>query len=214
MHVPTSLLRAPVLALLVACLCGCGRTFGDAAAGRAEAPAVQEVPVTAASPTDAPQANSRVNTATPASVGPLDPAVAACAPPDGGRPWTETGRADDGDYVYVFLEHADAGASADFSSAAVMLADGQCEGDVVSGPGEEAISTMRIPSDDVWASLVDQSFSWHVTQSGGVGPFADILRAAYGGLTECAPGQDSETCAPMWLSERLRRAGVTVGLPR
>lgn len=170
--------------------------------------------MTGATQAGALQETARPDAATSAPLGPLDPAVAACAPPDGGRPWTETGRVDDDGHVYVSLEHADAGASADFSLAAVMLTGGRCEGEVISGPGAPAISRMRIANDTAWASLVDQSFNWHVAQSGGALPFADILRAAYGSLAECAPGQDAGTCAPTWLAVRLRRAGVDVGASR
>lgn len=207
MPTPSVLWRTATLVLL----CGCGQVYGDAPADRADAPAVPQSPTLAA---PAPETSAPRARDAPAA-GPLDPAVAACAPPDGGRPWTETGRADDDGHVYVFLEHADAGASADFSLAAVMLADGRCEGEIVSGPGAPTVSRMRIPGDGVWASLVDKSFAWHVAESGGVEPFATVLKNAYGGtLSECAPGADGEACAPAWLSERLERAGVAVAPSR
>lgn len=144
-------------------------------------------------------------------VEPLSPEVAACAPPATGAPWAEVARADDGGNMYVLLEHADAGASTDFSLAVVLLAEGGCEHEVVSGPGAGASSAMRRPSDEVWDELVDGSFTWHVNQSGGVEAFADVQRRAHGGtLAECAPGADPDTCVPTWLALRFRRAGVDV----
>lgn len=117
---------------------------------------------------------------------------------------------DDGS-TYVFLEHADAGPSATFDSAVVLLAEGGCEYEIVSGPGSDSPSTMRRPSDGAWDELVDGSFTWHVNQSGGVEAFADVQRQAHGGaLAECASGDVPDTCVPTWLALRFRRAGVEV----
>lgn len=205
MRRPFSTARASAAVFLA--LFGCGQTNGDAVVARAELPPAREARTADAAQAGTPWVPARV-----ASIAPLGPAVAACAPPDGGRPWAETGRADDEGYVYVFLEHADAGASADFSLAVVMLVDGRCEGEIVSGPGAPAFSKMRIPKDDgLWPSLVDKSFAWHVAESGGTERFAAILRRSYGGrLVECEPLQDPATCALPWVADRLRDAGIAV----
>ena len=143
-------------------------------------------------------------------VEPLAPDVAMCAPPASGVPWAEVARLDDDGNTYVLLEHADAGASASFDSAVVLLAEGGCEYEIVSGPGSGARSEMRRPSDDAWDELVDGSFTWHVAQSGGVEAFADVQRRAHGGtFAECAPGEE-RACVPTWLALRFRRAGVDV----
>lgn len=165
-------------------------------------------------PSDPASGSSQSPAATAASP-PLSETVALCAPPDGGRPWAETGRVTDGGDTYVMLEHVDAGRSVDPEYGLVRLAEGGCEHQTVNYDDLGANSTMRRPGGRAWEDLVDQNFAWHAVQSGSAAAYADAVRAAHGGeLVECSPGEARGSCVPTWRARPFAQAGIEVGVPR
>lgn len=143
--------------------------------------------------------------------GPLSPDLVACAPTPVGSPWTETGRASDGGDTVVLVEPGDAGRSAEWDPAVLRLSGDACEGYIVYETDSGSDSGVRPPGEAAWEELVDESFAWHVRQSGGVEAYADIQRAYTGrALAECPPDDDLGPCLHAWLASRFRRAGVEV----
>ena len=139
--------------------------------------------------------------------------LAACAPPPVGSPWTETGRASDGADTVVLLEPGGAGRSPEWDPAVLRISGDTCTGYVVFETDSGSDSSVRPPSEAAWDELVDESFAWHVAQSGGVEAYADIQRAYVGGaLVECPPDDDLGPCLQSWLAQRFRTAGVEVAM--
>lgn len=149
----------------------------------------------------------------PVAFDPLPSHIAACAPPERGTPWTETGRTHSPDNVeYVLIEPVGAARTTEFDPVVLRMGEAACVASRVEpmygGVLDGGFDTLDYQT---WSSLRDQSFAWHVGKVGSARAFADLYRAEMGpNLTDCPSGQDTGTCLQTWRAQQFRDRGIEV----